>query len=434
MIIDFTVKNYLSMKDEITLSFVSNSKENNEDSRSHTIPIENDKYRIFPFCAIYGPNASGKSNIIKAMKDFVDYILSSHKLDLDGSIPAYKPFRLDKANLDKPVYFEMEFVVDNVRYNYLISFNKFKVLEEKLIFYPNGPKKTIYHRLDGEKIMYGSAFTGEKKSVESSLLQNRLLLSVSANSSNDFLKPIYRFFRDLISIYVTLDSSQDIIHLTTILLRTGSDEFRKSVYNILKFADLSINEIKLVENNQSIESLNGFSADIREKLQDTLKFKPFFGHKVFNNGLSTDEVDFFDLDTDESTGTVKMYDMASYIVTALNKGTILIMDEFNSGLHPLLGKFLVELFINPETNVHKAQLLVATHDTCVLDSKLLKREQIWFTDRNKYGVTELYSLNEFDKNAVRDNAKYGKQYLEGRFKAIPTTSLNDFMEISHAKD
>lgn len=134
------------------------------------------------------------------------------------------------------------------------------------------------------------------------------------------------------------------------------------------------------------------------------------------------ELAYFDLNEDESTGTIKLYDLSSYIFNSLINGTVLIIDEFNSGLHPLIEKMIISLFLNPEINRKNAQLLITSHDTYILDTCELKREQIWFTDKNKDGATELYSLNEFDKNVIRDYANYGKSYFDGRFKALPNVS------------
>jgi len=428
MIIDFTIKNYLSIKDEISLSFLSNNKNINNEIK--IIPVENGRFNLYSFSAIYGPNASGKTNIIKALSDLINLIIYSHKLDLDAPIPSYKPFKLDKENLSMPTGFEIEFIAENVRYFYTVEFSGKEVLQEELYFFPEGRRANLYKRHKDKKIKYGTHFTGEKKGLETFLLPNRLLLSVAANSTNEILQPVFRFFRDKIDIHVRMDSSHNFVHSTTLKLKHEKKNFKDQLYRILQAADLSVKDISLVEDEQFDEKLkfpDSIPEDIRKRITDHFRFRPYLGHTVYNKGQATEELEYFNLEDEESTGTIKMYDIAGEVLDALGNGTVLIIDEFNSGLHPLLNKFLVELFIDPDINKKNAQLLISTHDTCVLDLNILKREQIWFTDRTEYGSTELFSLDEFDKNMIRDNSKYSKFYLEGRFRAVPTTNTHELI-------
>lgn len=145
----------------------------------------------------------------------------------------------------------------------------------------------------------------------------------------------------------------------------------------------------------------------------------YIGHSVYSEEKETDEIAWLELATEESSGTIKMYGIAVQIIETLKYGHVLLIDEFNSGLHPHLNNFIVELFLDPDINKNGAQLIISTHDTCVLENENIRRDQIWFTDKDKYGVTELYSLDEFDKNEVRPNTNFAKWYLDGRFKAIP---------------
>ena len=429
MIIDFTIKNYLSIKEEISLSFLSNNK--NIKNELKTIPVENGRYNLYSFSAIYGPNASGKTNIIRALSDLTQYIVFSHRLDLDKSIPLYKPFKLEKENISLPAGFEIEFVAENIRYIYEIEVIEKEILKEKLYFFPEGRKAILFKRNKNNAIKYGTYFTGEKKSLETFLLPNRLLLSLAANSKNEILKPVFRFFRDNINIHVRMDSSHKPFHSTTIELRDRKEGFKILLQKILKAADLSVKDIKLVEDeniSKNLEISEDIPDDIKKQIIDDFRFKPYLGHAVYNKGQITKELEYFNLEKEESTGTIKMYDIAGEVLNALQNGYVLIIDEFNSGLHPLLNKFLVELFIDPNINKKNAQLLISTHDTCVLDLNILKREQIWFTDKTDFGATELYSLDEFDKNIVRDNSKYSKFYLDGRFKAVPAPHINELIE------
>ncbi len=430
MIIDFTVKNYLSIKDEITFSFLSNNK--NIDENLNIIPVDKGKYNLYSFSAIYGPNASGKSNLVKALKDLKNFILSSQNLHLGQDIPFYKPFELDIEYKSMPTYFQIEFIIQDVRYIYEVEFLKRKILRENLLFYPKGSPANLFTRNDKSEINFGSYFTGEKQSLVDFLIPNKLFLSVAANSKNKILQPIYKYFLQSFNIHSRMDSTNNPLIRTTLELSENKDTYKNLLIVLLKAADINVEDIKIKEDRDIISKINlpeSMPEDFEEMFIDgPKKYKPFLGHKVFKNGTETRDVKYFDLMNEESTGTIKMYDLASEIIYALKNGTVLIIDEFNSGLHPSLNKFIVELFNSSTINKNNAQLLITTHDTCIMDFTKLKKEQLWFTDKNKYGSTDLYSLNEFDSNQIRDYSKYSKNYIGGRFKAVPSTYVYNLIK------
>jgi AAA15 family ATPase/GTPase len=433
MIIDFTLRNMFSIKDEITMSFLSNKKKIENDIKM--IPVEGGKYNLYSFSAIYGPNASGKTNIIKALAEMIGFILYSHRLDIDDDIPVYKPFRLDKSYTSKTSEFQIEFVIEKTRYNYSIEFNRKEIIFEELSFYPTNKKATIFSRKNGV-IKYGIYFTGEKKVIETFLLPNRLYLSVAANSNSEYLQPIYRFFRDSIIMHVRMDSSGSLSYSTTRNLRKDDNgNYKTQIVNFLNSADISVCDLKIIEDkeiNNHIELPKNMPESLRSKILEDILYRPYLGHPVYSNGEKTAEIEYFNLENEESAGTIKMYDMASEVLDSLKNGTVLIIDEFNSGLHPLLNKFLINLFLDPLVNKMNAQLLVSTHDTCTLDIDILKREQIWFTNRQNDGGTELFCLDEFDnKNIIRNDSKYSKHYLDGRFGAVPATNMAVFLKGLH---
>lgn len=188
-------------------------------------------------------------------------------------------------------------------------------------------------------------------------MPNRLLLSVAANSTNDILKPVFRFFRDNINIHARMDSSQMSFYSTTLELRDKKDEFKKLLQAILRAADISVKDIKLIEDeriNESLKIPENIPDEIKKKIVEDFRFKPYLGHVVYDKNKVTKETEYFDLENEESTGTVKIYDLAGEIISALQNGHVLVIDEFNSGLHPLLNTFLVKLFIDP--NIKKKVL------------------------------------------------------------------------------
>jgi len=431
MLIDFSVTNYRSFKNEVTLSLLSTTKASQIDKTFNLIPVEKGKYNLLTFSAIYGANASGKSNLIRAFVDFRDLLLSSHKLDLDDSIPAYEPFRLDDAYKNKPTKFETEFYLNHTRYFISIEFDEKKIINEELTYYPEGKKALLYKRNWEKPIKFGNCFKGDKKNIEKLLLPNQLFLSRAANLNHEQLIPIYRYFRDTYNLHSRMDSSSRPIHSTTIELRKNKDNanYKNIILGMLNAADLNIGDIELKENKNISDKLKfprNLPENLKQKIIEDFKFTPLLGHMKYLNGIKTNQLEFFDLENEESTGTIKMYDIAGEIVQTLQDGTVLFIDEFNSGLHPALNKFIIELFLNPEINKKQAQLIIVTHDTCAFDLEKITRDQIWFTDKDSLGASVLYSLDEFDKNKIRKNSNFAKWYAEGRFRALPAIDFSKF--------
>ena len=437
MLIDFTVKNFLSIKTEQTLSLLASDSNPNGNNCKLT-PIENGKYKLLSFVGLYGPNASGKSNLIKAILELIQLILFSHKFNIDEPIPSYKPFKFDPEYVNRNVSFEIEFIVDSIRYLYSVEFSKTKIEKEELYFWPKNKISKIFVRKGTAPIETGVYYKGEKKLIEKQLLPNTLFLSKAANSQNEMLQPIYRYFRDHYNLHVQMDSSSTPFHETTSRLYEEDGTFYKDlVVRILNAGDLNIKDIKIVKDenvNKKLQSVimhnsedaHPIPSSFKDMILNSLIYTVYLGHEIYSEGKKIDEIVYLNLERDESSGTLKMYDMAIEVIDSLKNGTTLLIDEFNSGLHSHLNKFIVNLFLDPNINRKGAQLIISTHDTCVLDLKSIRRDQVWFTDKDKYGATELYCLDEFDKDQVRSSSNFSKWYLDGRFKAIPLLDYSKF--------
>ena len=425
MLIDFTVANYQSIKEAQTFSFVSESR---TEDKNALFKLENNTIKLYPFSIIYGPNASGKSKFISALDDLCDFVQESYKYEDGADIPAYKPFLLDKEYINKPIHFEIEYEIDNNRYLYILEIGRNSVLKEELYLYSynkRASKSTVFKREVGKDIYYGSLFSGSKKALETFLLPNQSLLSRTGNSNNDSLKSPYQFFKEQINFYRRKSYELPELCVTTLFLEQ-EDKFKQTILNFLHAADIQIEDLK-IEHTKKPEmfeyiqnEFNNLKSDDINLLKRVYSAEPKMAHKVIGSDIN--DVVYFDLATQESAGTKKLYNLAAYIVRSLISGTVLVIDEFNNALHPVIQKMIIDMYLDPEINIMHAQLLVTSHDTFIMDSCELKREQIWFTDKNNFGATELYCLNEFDKNLIRDYVNYGKYYFDGRFKALPAIS------------
>jgi len=420
MLIDFTVKNYCSIKDPITISALATSIKEHPNCIIH-LPREKE-IKLLNSIVIYGPNASGKSNTINALNDFKTYIIESTDLKIDDEIPCYKPFRLDKKCLTQPTEFEIEFVIKRqIRYKYSIVFDAYEVLKEVLLFYPKGKESTLFVRESGKIMYFGNQFRGPARMIEKQLLKNTLFLSKAANSNNELLSEVYRYFKDRIAFDTP---ARKFINFTTILCKENNSQIKKKVNDFIKAADIGIEFINIIKTEQvEDEHLKWVSDDIKKILIENKKFRPKMFHKQFDNNQEIGTV-AFDLQ-EESGGTVKLYDLSGELIHCLQNGLTYVADELNNSLHPSLMNFIIQLFQNPKTNPNKAQLIFVTHDTSILKADNFRRDQIWFTEKDEFGATKLYSMSDFDYRKVRSQIPFDHWYLSGRFGALPITGNLD---------
>lgn len=406
MLVDFTIKNYRSFKNESLFSMVAEKKK--EDIPNNLFNISEDSdISLLKTAVVYGANASGKSNLLLAFETLKNFILNSTDLKLDQEIPFYKPFLLDVETRNQPMLFEIEFITaEPMRYRYSVEFDKTQIISEKLIFFPEKNGRNLFER-DGVtgKYSWGRDLKGKKESLTGEVLKNVLFLSKAANNneSDERLRAIYRYFRTNFMFHTSADSSRTEVYLTSLKMNDLSQKgFNESLIEFLKSADLGISSVRVR----------------KEKTINDLSTKVDIGHRVFSRTNETGEDHFFQLQ-DESAGTIKMFDLAGKIIDTLRNGNVLIVDELDSSFHPLMSEYILSIFNDPVKNPKNAQLIVATHDAYLLDSEKLRRDQIWFVEKDKYGASNLYSLDEFEKSEVRKNVPFDRWYLSGRFGALP---------------
>jgi len=406
MLVDFTIKNYRSFKNESLFSMVAEKKK--EDIPNNLFNISEDSdISLLKTAVVYGANASGKSNLLLAFDTLKNFILNSTDLKLDQEIPYYKPFLLDVETRNQPMLFEIEFITaEPMRYRYSVEFDKTQIISEKLIFFPEKNGRNLFER-DGVtgKYSWGRDLKGKKESLTGEVLKNVLFLSKAANNneSDERLRAIYRYFRTNFMFHTSADSSRTEVYLTSLKMNDLSQKgFNESLIEFLKSADLGISSVRV----RKEKTINDLSTEVD------------IGHRVFSRTNETGEDHFFQLQ-DESAGTIKMFDLAGKIIDTLRNGNVLIVDELDSSFHPLMSEYILSIFNDPVKNPKNAQLIVATHDAYLLDSEKLRRDQIWFVEKDKYGASNLYSLDEFEKSEVRKNVPFDRWYLSGRFGALP---------------
>lgn len=418
MILEFTVGNFLSFNDKKTISFEAKGI---SELKQNVIVFE--KYRVLRSAIIYGANSSGKSNLIKALDMMRDNILQSVKLN-DSDDLEYLPFLLSDFGELNPTFFEIIFVDKTKnRYRYGFEYNSTSIVNEWLFVGQNTKTETPLFIRTQEGIGVSDKYK-EGKGKESSTNNNRLFISLVAQLGGKTAKNIVKWFSNY-NVLSGLDHKDyDGFSLRMLHKKLDGCDESLSLFQKLK---LGFNDIKINESEfNPLEVPDSIPKSLRTKLIKEMAGKTMISLKTVHNkydkkGNVIDTV-LLDKDQNESAGTNKIMDLAGPIFDTLSLGKLLIIDELDAKLHPLITTHIVDLFNNPKTNINNAQLLFATHDTNLLNKDLFRRDQIWFTEKDLVEQTDLYSLYDFnlpDGSKVRNDSNLEKNYIRGRYGAIP---------------
>lgn len=417
MIVQFTVGNFLSFNAKQMLNLEARGI---SELKTNICTFKAEK--ILRSMVIYGANSSGKSNLIKAMERMREVVLSSVRLN-DSDELEYSPFLLSIETDSLPTFFEIIFWKESIRYRYGFEYN-LRQIENEWLFAGKSEKseKTLFIRtIEGIAV---DAKYKEGVGIESKTNNNRLFVSLVAQLGGPISKQILEFFKNY-NVLSGLDHN-DYKGFTTRMLHKNLNGCEESLelYQKLK---LGFQDIKAIESDFNLSEIpENLTDELRIKLVKDLTGKRNISLKTVHNKYDKqgEIVDFvlFDKLKNESEGTNKIIDLSGPIFDTLKFGKALIIDELDAKLHPLITMRIVELFNSPISNTKNAQLIFATHDTNLLGEELFRRDQIWFTEKDEREQTELYSLYDFnlpDGSKVRNDSNLEKNYIRGRYGAIP---------------
>lgn len=413
MLIQFTVGNYRSIREEQTLSMVAG---NDEALAENLIPVGSLKWPLLRQVAIYGPNAAGKSNLLLGIESLRQMVQLSAILQEGQLFPWLIPHRLDRVTENSPTTFTLLFQVDEVRYQYEVAATSQRVWHEELTAWPQGRPQTWFNRsLDVETNTdvwkLGTHFKGDRHQRNlwtSSTRGNGLFLSTAVQLNNAQLRPIFHWITQQLIVIVP---GKTDFHPALSIERINSVNGHQQIMAILNAADIGIERLSLKDvDNLAINSLFPVNLPPMVQGQEMLKWRKVMAIHKRGDGSDVE----FDFD-EESDGTRTLFKFAGGWLKALETGATLLVDEIDRSLHPHLARMLVQLF-RSKNNPNNAQLIFTTHDTTLLDTDLLRRDQIWFVEKDKRGATQLYSLLEF---SPRKHEAVERGYLLGRYGAIP---------------
>lgn len=431
MLIEFKVANFRSIREQQTLSLVAS----NTDKSLNGCVIERPLpglagLRFLKGAALYGANASGKSNVIQAMGFVRDFVVNSATKLQPGDKTGAEPFKLDRESQTKPCEFEITFVADitNVagetqatRFVFGLGVTPQRVIEEYLVAYPKGLPQKWYHRVynEAENVYeWAKPSTGFKrdKSLEQKTKENTLYLSVGPQFNHPQLTNLSEWFRNNLRLLLLNSVANLTEHLTVDLILNKL--YRHRILRLLKDADIGVNNVIIQETETN------WVEDLKQTLPpyifEALKKEDKLPEKVFSINLihTADGIDpvSLDFDEEESAGTRRFFALIGFWMTILENGYTVFIDEIETSLHPLLVKELLKLLLSENHNPKGAQIIFTTHNPVLLDTTLLRRDQIWFTEKSPNGATTLYPLTDYQP---RKDEALAKGYLAGRYGGIP---------------
>lgn len=414
MIIYFKVGNYKSIKDTINLNFNATSISELADSNI----VEDGKLSLLKSIVLYGHNASGKSKILDAFVFFKWFINNSATEKQSNDKINVEPFLLNENNENQPCFFEIVFTLGKAKYRYGFEADKNEIQKEWLLESKAKTEYPVFLRIKQEFEIDYKRFKNANE-LDKRTRKNALFLSVAAQWNVDKAMDINNWFESIFTVHGLADLPYR--EFTIELLENQS--LLSLVTSFINKADLGINKLEVIDVpfelfDKTIKTSNA-SDEVKDIIKNNLKDRfskaIFTYHNKFNsNGDKIGEEGFI-LDNHESEGTKKYFNIIGLIITAIKEGRVVVMDEFDARLHTLLSKAILKLF-NSSKIKSTAQLLVASHDTALLDRDILRRDQIYFIEKDKYGASQATSLVEYKH---RKESPIDKNYLGGKFGAIP---------------
>ena len=423
MLLNFAVTNYRSIKERQVFSLMAVEGLPHEESLIRS----KDGIQILPVALLFGANASGKSNILRAFGTMRQMVLNSVRLNPDDTLDEYEPFLLDEESRNNDTEFEAEFIATTeqnveLHYRYGFSFSG-KIISEEWLYRQEGNTNEVelFTRIGG-KVQINETEFPEGKGKEDALNSNRLFLSLIAQLNGVQSTEVISWFSS--GIFVTASQTEQYITLTSALLKSKKIPIENEISHYVNIAETFLSNIDVGITELSIEEVSiALNKDVPEELKKILSkdghttLKVESTHNRYNKQGEIRGKEIFSTVRNESEGTQKITDLLGVIFTTLWAGSLLVIDELDAKLHPLLTRAIVQLFTNPKINPHGAQLVFTTHDTNQLHLDYVRRDEIWFTEKSPVEATELYSHIEFkDFDPSMDITE---QYVNGRYGAIP---------------
>lgn len=422
MLVDFTVRNFRSFRDEIKLSMEAIDDDYNSDNYEIVELRDGRIMKLLKFAGIFGANASGKSNVTLAFASLYEMIIYSKVLVRRQLIPNYEPFALNFRNKAMPTTYILHIIERGELYEYQVIHDRRNVLEESLsICNENSKKYIFYTRKESEtdnEVIIDESIKRLKSLIESyrenKVKSNSLFISLIGEYPENELTFIYQSLKKLHPIVITDDIKlqANINEIASVVY--GNKTIEQRLNKLLRIADLGISNMNIKKNGiSSFRFPRTVSARVRNEIIKEYQWDVRLRHKHIEKVLFSSSFEF----AEESTGTKHLLDLATRIFGVLESGGVMVMDEMNLAIHPVLFKLLVSMFQQKKSNPKNAQLIFTTHDTTIMNDGFMRADQVWFTEKKSDGASDLFCAIDFE--GVSINTPFENWYRSGRFGAIP---------------
>jgi hypothetical protein len=408
MLLEFCFRNFRSFRQETVLSMVASTDSELRDQNTSPTHL-----RVIPravrSAVIYGPNASGKTNVLTALGSLTNLVATSAALQPGQPLP-FQPFRLDAATPLQPTMFEVTILLNGARYQYGFEFTASRITAEWLLVYTKQkPQRWIDRTLadDRDKFKDSSYLSGQKRTWQEATRPNSLFLSTAVQLNSEQLRPLYDWLTQ--SLVVFFNGGHIPFNYSATAIQTP--RINEPITALIAAADIGISGIRAVQEKGFVQNvqfnLATGKSDHRAEVVDILV--PLFRHSVGNVSAEFGYAD-------ESLGTQKLFALAGPLLDILDQGRTLVIDELDRSLHPLLTEQIIRAFHDPALNKKGAQLISSTHDTSLLSAHLLRRDQVWITEKGEDQASALIPLSTF---SIRKGEALEKGYLSGRYGGLP---------------
>lgn len=394
MILKIEFENFFSIRDGVRIDFRAASI-NTALARelSHNV-MEWKGVPVLKSVGLFGPNASGKSNILKAITFCCRMILESH-LHNEGVIFNFEPFKFDGWQ-NKPSKFLIDFVCEDVEYEYAFELTRERIISESLYHYPMGRRAKVFVRDSEGKYSFGAGVMVKPSDVATNTSVKNLFLSRASSMNREIAQKLYRYFMNQFLL--------GLVNMNDMMVLDSFNTYKRVILKALEISDTDITNIEARKEQTYTQIAVPGQQELSYKLVDVLRFKTF--HRKQKDVM-------FDMDMEESNGTRKLFQILLRLLDVVKNKKGIILDEFDMGLHTRLADFILDLIHASESS----QLLFTSHNTNLIDVRRLRRDQIVFVNKTEEGTTDVYSLYDFKD--FRENMDAEKGYLQGRFDAVP---------------
>ena len=415
MLIEFTVGNFRSFREAHSLSMVAASFQEHLDTNTFNPELSGGFGRLLRSAVVYGPNAGGKTNLLRALQVVQQFVVSSAATPR-GTPPPYAPFKFSAATAEQPNEFKVAFVQNRTRYEYGFSIDAARVTREWLVEYVTQRGRAIFertYRTDAKRYdwKFSSFLRGQRALWSESTREETLFLSTAVQLNSAQLLPVFEWFQRRLVVIAGATGLNPTLTLQTLRQQDG----KASILPFLKEADLGITDLAMSREpiTGSDPALSPNAVVIEQLPGDAMPHlvRVTFSHQTEDSNAAVG-LDF----SEESSGTQLLFRRSGAWLNVLSKGEILLVDEIDSSLHPLLTKYLVRKFHSSVSNPNNAQLVFSTHNTSLLDHDTFRRDQVWFVEKERAGNSRLYPLTDFK---ARNDEPLERWYMRGKYGAVP---------------